>query len=80
MMLLATEVLSMNPVDIEDLVKSYGKVVAVDGLSLKVEEGRIMGLIGPNGAGKTTTIKVLLGLLRPDRGKIEIFGENPWED
>ena len=70
----------MNLVDIEDLVKSYGKVVAVDGLSLKVEEGGIMGLIGPNGAGKTTTIKVLLGLLRPDRGKIEVFGENPWDN
>ena len=49
----------MNLVDIEDLVKIYGKVVAVDGLSLKIEDGGIMGLIGPNGAGKTTTIKVL---------------------
>jgi len=54
--------------------------VAVDGLSLEVEEGNIMGLIGPNGAGKTTTIKVLLGLLRPDRGKVEVFGENPWDN
>jgi ABC-2 type transport system ATP-binding protein len=70
----------MTLVDIEDLVKIYGKVVAVDGLSLKVEAGGIMGLIGPNGAGKTTTIKVLLGLLRPDRGKVEVLGENPWDN
>jgi ABC-2 type transport system ATP-binding protein len=70
----------MSIVNIEDLAKSYGKVIAVDGLSLTVEEGSIMGLIGPNGAGKTTTIKVLLGLLRPDRGKIEVFGENPWDN
>lgn len=70
----------MNLVNVEDLAKSYVKVIAVDGLSLRVEEGSIMGLIGPNGAGKTTTIKVLLGLLRPDRGKIEVFGENPWDN
>jgi ABC-2 type transport system ATP-binding protein len=67
-------------VNIEGLAKSYGKVIAVDGLSLAVEKGSIMGLIGPNGAGKTTTIKVLLGLLRPDRGEIEVFGENPWNN
>jgi ABC-type multidrug transport system ATPase subunit len=67
-------------VSIEDLAKSFGKVVAVDGLSLNVEKGSIMGLIGPNGAGKTTTIKVLLGLLRPDRGKVEAFGEDPWDN
>jgi ABC-type multidrug transport system ATPase subunit len=67
-------------VRIEDLVKSYGKVVAVDGLSLEVEKGDLVGLIGPNGAGKTTTIKVLLGLLRPNRGKVEVFGENPWNN
>jgi ABC-2 type transport system ATP-binding protein len=70
----------MRIVNIEGLAKSYGEVVAVDGLSLTVEEGSIMGLIGPNGAGKTTTIKVLLGLLRPDRGKIEVFGEDPWNN
>jgi ABC-2 type transport system ATP-binding protein len=65
---------------VEEIVKRYGKVVAVNGLSLEVEEGRVTGLIGPNGAGKTTTIKILLGILRPDRGKVEVFGENPWDN
>ncbi len=64
----------------ENLHKSYGKVVAVKGLNLKVNEGSIMGLIGPNGAGKTTTIKIILGLLRPDEGKVAVFGENPWDN
>lgn len=67
-------------VTIEGLVKSYGKVLAVDGLSLRIEEGTIMGLIGPNGAGKTTTIKVLLGLLRRNKGKVEVFGQDPWDN
>lgn len=64
----------------ENLHKKYGKVVAVNGLNLKVNEGSIMGLIGPNGAGKTTTIKIILGLLRPDDGEISVFGEDPWDN
>ena len=52
----------------ENLEKSYGRVRAVNGLSLKIDDGSISGLIGPNGAGKTTTIKMILGLLRPDGG------------
>lgn len=70
----------MPVVLVENLVKNFGRVAAVDGLSLKVHEGSIMGLIGPNGAGKTTTIKILLGLLRPDRGNVEVFGEKPWDN
>jgi len=70
----------MSLIWVKDLVKSYGKVIAVDGLSLSVEEGSIMGLIGPNGAGKTTTIKIILGLLRPDRGQVKVFGEEPWDN
>ncbi len=62
------------------LSKRYGKVVAVNQLDLQVEEGSVMGLIGPNGAGKTTTIKIILGLLRPDSGKVEVFGQNPWDN
>lgn len=65
---------------VDDLHKSYGKVLAVNGLNLKVDEGTVMGLIGPNGAGKTTTIKVILGLLKPDRGRVAVFGENPWDN
>jgi ABC-2 type transport system ATP-binding protein len=70
----------MTIVQIEGLVKSYGKVLAVDELSLTVEEGTLLGLMGPNGAGKTTTIKVMLGLLKPNRGKVEVFGKNPWDN
>ncbi len=70
----------MTIVQIEDLVKSYGKTLAVDGLSLTVEEGTLLGLMGPNGAGKTTTIKVMLGLLKPNKGKVEVFGKNPWDN
>jgi ABC-2 type transport system ATP-binding protein len=70
----------MSLVVAENLSKRYGKVVAVDGLSLKVEEGSVVGLIGPNGAGKTTTIKMILGLMKPDRGRVEVFGHNPWDN
>jgi ABC-type multidrug transport system ATPase subunit len=57
---------------VEGLVKRYGRVVAVDGLSFAVEPGETFALIGPNGAGKTTTLKVLLGLARPDAGMVAI--------
>ncbi len=64
----------------ENLAKSYGRVRAVNGLSLKIDDGSVSGLIGPNGAGKTTTIKMILGLLRPDGGKVQTFGQNPWDN
>jgi len=70
----------MALVTAENLAKSYGRVRAVNGLSLKIDEGSISGLIGPNGAGKTTTIKMILGLLRPDGGMVQTFGENPWDN
>ena len=63
-----------------DLVKRFGKVVALNGLTLEVPRGRIFGLIGPNGAGKTTTIRIVLGLLRPDSGEVRLFGEDPWNN
>ncbi len=56
------------------LKKSYGEVVAVDGLDLEVHSGECFGLLGPNGAGKTTTIEILEGLLEPDAGTVEILG------
>lgn len=56
------------------LVKRYGEVLAVNGIDLEVRRGECFGLLGPNGAGKTTTIEILEGLLRPDRGSVEILG------
>ncbi|MGH8927086.1 MAG: ATP-binding cassette domain-containing protein, partial [Acidimicrobiia bacterium] len=50
---------------VQDLVKHYGDVVAVENLNLSVPEGSVMGLLGPNGAGKTTTVRVLTTLLKP---------------
>ena len=58
----------------EGIVKHYGDVVAVDGLSLAVCRGECFGLLGPNGAGKTTTIEILEGLLVPDAGRVEVLG------
>jgi ABC-type multidrug transport system ATPase subunit len=57
-----------------DLRFVYGDLVAVDGVSLSVSAGEILGLLGPNGAGKSTTIKLLIGLLEPDSGSIEVLG------
>ena len=62
-------------VKIENLVKRYKELVAVDHFNLEIEEGEILGLLGPNGSGKTTTINCLLALLEYDKGAIEIFGE-----
>ncbi|ANZ39802.1 ABC transporter [Lentzea guizhouensis] len=58
----------------EQLVKRYGEVVALDGLSLRVPEGKILGLLGPNGAGKTTTVRVLTTLIKPDSGQATVAG------
>src|SRR4051794_13013585 len=58
----------------ENLVKRYGDVVAVDGLSMHVDRGECFGLLGPNGAGKTTTIEILEGLLDPTAGDVEVLG------
>lgn len=66
----------MNAViEVDNLVKTFGAVRAVDGLSFRVEEGTITGLLGPNGAGKTTTIQMLLDLITPTSGTISIFGK-----
>jgi len=59
---------------VKNLRKSYGKTVAVDGVSFEVEKNEIVGLLGPNGAGKTTTINMLLGVLEADEGSISIEG------
>lgn len=61
---------------VENLSKSYKKTPVVRGISLKVEKGQIVGLLGPNGAGKTTTFYMIVGLVRPDEGKIFLNGED----
>lgn len=62
---------------VEDLKRSYGKKVAVDGISFKFGRGEIFGFLGPNGAGKSTTIKMLTGQLIPDSGNINVYGIDP---
>ena len=64
-------------IEIQNLVRRYGKHDAVDGLSLNVRPGKCYGFFGRNGAGKTTTIKCLLNLLRPDTGNVRVFGLDP---
>jgi ABC-2 type transport system ATP-binding protein len=61
-------------VETRQLTKKYGRVVALDGLTMTVERGQILGFVGPNGAGKTTTIKILVGLARPTGGTATIAG------
>jgi ABC-2 type transport system ATP-binding protein len=71
----------MPPViEVEGLVKRYGKVTALSGLDLVVDAGQVHGFLGPNGAGKTTTIRTLLGLLRYDGGRVRVFGGEPRSD
>jgi ABC-2 type transport system ATP-binding protein len=64
----------MDAVVVENLVKHYGDVVALDGASFSVAGGEVFGLLGPNGAGKTTTIKILTGLTRPTSGRALVAG------
>jgi len=63
-----------------NLVKKYGEVIALDGLSLEVEQGTVFGLLGPNGAGKTTTVRVLTTLLSPDSGSAIVDGVDVLKD
>lgn len=67
-------------IDISGLVKRFGATTALDGLDLTVTRGDIHGFLGPNGSGKSTTLRVLLGLLRPDRGTARLFGGDPWQE
>lgn len=64
-------------IQVQNLVKRYGDVVAVDHLSFEVERGEIFGLLGPNGAGKTTTIRVIMDILDPDAGSVTVLGQPP---
>src|ERR1700750_1373352 len=66
--------MSALAIDIRNVVKGYEQHVAVRDLSLSVPRGTVYGLLGPNGAGKTTTIRMILDIIRPDRGSIALFG------
>jgi sodium transport system ATP-binding protein len=61
-------------IDVAALEKRFGVVTAVDGVSFRASDGQVTGLLGPNGAGKTTTLRMLYGVLRPDRGTIHVDG------
>jgi ABC-2 type transport system ATP-binding protein len=67
-------------IEISGLVKNFGRTRALNGLDLTVEIGEVYGFLGPNGAGKTTTIRILLGLLRADAGRVSLLGGDPWRD
>jgi ABC-2 type transport system ATP-binding protein len=69
----------MACIEARGLRKSFGSTVALDGIDLRVEEGRILGLIGPNGAGKTTALNAILGLT-PYRGELRVLGRDPWSE
>ncbi|WP_166974539.1 ABC transporter ATP-binding protein [Brevibacterium atlanticum] len=65
-------------IEMHEVVKSYGRVRALDGLDLEVARGEVHGFLGPNGAGKSTTIRILLGILRHDAGTVRLLGDDPW--
>src|ERR1700739_2028192 len=70
---------AMLCIEAHGLRKAFGTTVAVDGINLRVEEGRILGLIGPNGAGKTTALNAILGLT-PYEGELRVLGRDPWNE
>ena len=67
-------------VEVENLRRAYGQLVAVDAVSFEVRAGEIFGMVGPNGAGKTTTIECIEGLRRPDGGRVRVLGLDPQRD
>jgi len=69
----------MACIEARGLRKAYGTTMALDGVDLRVEEGRILGLIGPNGAGKTTALNAVLGLT-PYQGELRVLGRDPWTE
>jgi ABC-2 type transport system ATP-binding protein len=69
----------MTCIEARGLRKAFGTTIALDGIDLRVEEGRILGLIGPNGAGKTTALNAILGLT-PYQGELRVLGRDPWTE
>jgi ABC-2 type transport system ATP-binding protein len=66
--------------EITSLVKDFGNVKAINDLTLSVDEGQVFGLLGPNGSGKSTLMKIMIGLIRPTSGRVQIFGKDPQSD
>jgi ABC-2 type transport system ATP-binding protein len=69
----------MATIEARGLRKTFGTTVALDGIDLRVEEGRILGLVGPNGAGKTTALNAILGLTSYE-GALKVLGRDPWTE
>src|SRR5438270_1516330 len=65
----------MSTVELKNVRKAYGNFVAVDDLSFSIAPGSVFGLLGPNGAGKTSTIRMMIGIILPDSGEVQVFGE-----
>lgn len=70
----------MAAIEVNQIVKSYGQLRAVNGVSFQVQEGEVFGLLGPNGAGKTTTVEILEGYRQPDSGRVSVLGLDPFQD
>ena len=66
----------MKAIEVNNLVKRYGEVFAVNNVSFSVEKGSICAILGPNGSGKTTTIKSICNLIIPDEGEIKVYGKD----
>ncbi len=69
--------MSVEAIHFEHVVMNFGKVQALDDISLQIEQGQVVGLLGHNGAGKTTSIKIILGILRPTSGSVKVFANDP---
>jgi ABC-2 type transport system ATP-binding protein len=67
----------MPAIRVKELTKTYGEVIAVDGIDFEIENGEVVAILGPNGAGKTTTVEMLEGFRKPDSGQIEVLGRDP---
>jgi len=72
--------LDSSVIQIEDVSKRYGNVQALRGINLAVSSGELFGFLGPNGAGKTTIIRVIMGFLKADSGRVRVFGMDPWKE